>query len=135
MHFLKKLFGSRKPKDDTARILIRKQIEGNLAIFRYVATCGKFDRQKVEKYFALAREHLGTEFNEEQKSQMLNADTLLLPEGDIDGFEQVRKMCIATHAEALRTFMNVLKGLEFDEVNVLLMKRVVEEMDSLAARS
>jgi len=156
MDFLKKLSGSRKQQsageqqatDELALSEVdgelRRTVEQQLGILRFLCTCGKFDSEKVATYFSMA-EQIGMQWGPEDKHTMLNA-TLIAPKLRSDktvmnGFEQVRVMLIENHVEgvanSIALFTQLLPTLSLDEAtakaNSAFLVQVVAELKKLTS--
>jgi hypothetical protein len=84
---------------------LQKNIEQNMAILRYLITCGKLDQEKVTTYFSMA-DQAGMQWPSDDKQTMLNATLNFAPKlasnGTVmNGFEQVRVMLIESHAKGV----------------------------------
>jgi hypothetical protein len=138
MGFLKKLFGQGKgsssPKEqskpsaahktkisttdntfvDSANKL-QKNIEQNMAILRYLCTCGKLDQDKLTTYFSMA-DQVGMQWPSNDRQTMLNATLNFAPKRASDGtvmngFEQVRVMLIESHAKGVSQNLKLFNAL------------------------
>lgn len=114
---------------------LRVDLEETLKLARYLATCGKFDREKVATFLSMA-EQSGIQFPPQEKSRMLNADTLILPKRQSDGtfvdaFQQIRMLAIETMNERLLFIMRILSKLPPETATVELLVRATQEIDEL----
>lgn len=114
---------------------LRAEIEGNMMFLRYLATCGKLDHDKMATYLSMM-EQFGKHYTPSTKNEMLNAGTLILPKRQsdgtyLDGYEQVRSSNMASHMEAITTFIDLLSKMSPQPSNAAIAKAYLDELDEL----
>jgi len=143
MNFFKRFLGSQaQPQtgsDSVSSVLIdelRQNIEDNLKLLRHLVTHQPFTQEHMATYLDMC-DQMGKSFSPEQRYNMLNADTLLLPERQSDGtflngLERMRYQIMQVHLEAISTFIRLLKELPAEPASVRAVQTVIEELDRLA---
>ena len=139
MGIMDRLFGRTRatvPADSGTGVgaKLRSEISQNLELLKYLCQCGKFDRDKMQTYITMA-ERAGKALDPQQKYQMLNAGTVLMPEVKhgtvVDGLEQMRRDLMGVHMQAVTAFIKVIKSLPPERANAQLLERVISELDNL----
>jgi hypothetical protein len=88
---------------DQTLALARRIIEPNLDTARFLASTHPFGHAEMEKYLALSDQLLDKPFDPAQKRQLLSTGT-----GVLDGYEEVRKVMLATHIDNITAGMKIL---------------------------
>ena len=107
-----------------------QKIDAKLALVRHLATCRPFTREGMVMYISLL-ERSGVNLPSHRKAQMLDANSLMIPEPQADGttangYEQLRQSFLITHLEELTEVTRVLGQLPPAPDTLALVKRILE---------
>ncbi len=127
-----------QPKLSGAAEVFQKPTQEQMDILRYLCTCGKFDRSKMENYISMA-EKVGMQYSPQEKEQMLNAIAFFAPKLQSDGtvlddFNQLRVEFVVSHAKAVSQSIQLIKQLPPESATVAFLQNVTDEMNDLTKK-
>ena len=129
MGILDRLFGRSQGKEgiDAAKE-VKKEIEDNLELLHFLATCGPFNLENLQTYFTLCSLH-GKEFDSKAVIQWENADQTL------GGFESLRsQILVPEHLAAWRTFFELLSKMRPTSETAQYLKEAKRRFDQIQAQ-
>lgn len=104
-----------KPSQQLATLQARAK--ENLKLLRYLATCGPFDRQKLETYLSMS-----DQLAPEKKEQIRNSAKVI-----IGGLDDMWFSIVQVHGDALSQITQMIKALPVERASVALLKQIVDE--------
>ena len=118
--------------------VMKEAVEKQLNVLRYLCTCGKFDRSKMENYISMA-EKIGMQWSSQEQEQMLNATIYFFPKSQsdgtvLDGYDQVRIELVGAHADAVSQSIKLINNLPPDPSLTSLLQNISSEMNTLISK-
>ena len=134
MNWLSRLVAGRKePKKDepggaapdAAGMLIRKEIQNNLELLKFLSTCGTFNLEKCRSFMALSAQ-LGKPLDASAVRQLENANQM------IGGYEKLRvDILIPTLLKSWGIFFKLLADMRPDPGAVQFLKEATRQFDAV----
>ena len=116
------------PPSDAAALQIRKHIQDNLDILKFLCTCGTFNLDKCRAYMAMSAQQ-GKPFDTAATRQLENANQM------IGGYERLRTgTLIPEHMKAWGTFFKLLADMRPDSSTVQFLVEAQRQFDAIGAQ-